>query len=280
MSFKFASIKPISDEILHLQKRVNELTASLEPYKECEDRAGSLLMEAEKLGFEMVEKGIPLNDVILWAEQIYLSATKAGKDSIPQNKSEQAQISIAEHTTAAAATEVTPENQVTEKKESRENIEAKGEKTPTPASMVEVSSFDLILTPYPDKEAATNEAKTKISPESMRELTRLLAKGDIVQVPNGNVGTVKAFGFSGIVIQLLSGDAEFSRKEIRWISTPQKTEGLVIEPAKKADVESSVEPQENAQKENHKFQCTFTFHRKPPILHRHGPRHLLYQRSF
>ncbi|RCJ41929.1 hypothetical protein A6769_38560 [Nostoc punctiforme NIES-2108] len=74
-TFQFSGTQAIASQIAQLQEQLNKLTASLEPYQECEQKAEELRQEVAQFGREMVDKGIPQNDILSWARSLYSAAS-------------------------------------------------------------------------------------------------------------------------------------------------------------------------------------------------------------
>jgi ribosomal protein L21E len=75
MTFQFSETARISEQIAQLQKQLEQLTASLQPYRECEQKAEELRLQVEEYGHEMTAKGIPQDDILNWAKSLYSAAS-------------------------------------------------------------------------------------------------------------------------------------------------------------------------------------------------------------
>ncbi len=75
MTFQFSQTQEIMHQIAQLQQQLNQLTASLAPYQECEQKAEDLRQQVAEYGHEMNAKGIPQDDILNWAKSLYSAVT-------------------------------------------------------------------------------------------------------------------------------------------------------------------------------------------------------------
>ncbi len=75
MPFQFSATSVIAEQIAHLQEQLNQLTASLKPYQECEQKAEDLRLEVLTHAANMREKGIQQDEVFRWAKSLYSAAS-------------------------------------------------------------------------------------------------------------------------------------------------------------------------------------------------------------
>lgn len=74
-AFQFSSTSAIASQIAQLQEQLNLLTATLKPRQECEQKAEELRREVAQHSSEMIERGIPQEDILRWGKAIYSAAT-------------------------------------------------------------------------------------------------------------------------------------------------------------------------------------------------------------
>jgi DNA (cytosine-5)-methyltransferase 1 len=104
MTFQFSGTQAIAEQISQLQEQLNQLTATLKPYQECEQKAEELRLQVAEYGNEMATKGISQDDILTWGNALYSAAS--GTEFIDNNSSviaAQNQV-IAELKTELAAT--------------------------------------------------------------------------------------------------------------------------------------------------------------------------------
>lgn len=77
MAFQFPQTEAIAQQIAQLQEQLNKLTASIEPYRECEQKANDLLQQVAEHAQMMRDKGIEERSLLDWANKIYSSITGA-----------------------------------------------------------------------------------------------------------------------------------------------------------------------------------------------------------
>jgi phage N-6-adenine-methyltransferase len=75
MTFQFSQTQAIMHQIAQLQQQLNQLTPSLAPYQECEQKAENLRQQVAEYGHEMNAKGIPQDDISNWAKSLYSAVT-------------------------------------------------------------------------------------------------------------------------------------------------------------------------------------------------------------
>ncbi|WP_292708567.1 DNA N-6-adenine-methyltransferase [Nostoc sp. NMS2] len=74
-TFQFSATSALAEQIAQLQQQLNQLTASLKPFQECEQKAEDLRRQVAEYGREMTSKGIPQDDVLKWAKSLYSAAS-------------------------------------------------------------------------------------------------------------------------------------------------------------------------------------------------------------
>ncbi|WP_292798890.1 helix-turn-helix domain-containing protein [Nostoc sp. NMS7] len=74
-TFQFSGTQQIANQIAQVQEQLNQLTTSLKPYQECEQKAEELRLTVAEYGREMTTKGIPQEDILNWAKSLYSSAS-------------------------------------------------------------------------------------------------------------------------------------------------------------------------------------------------------------
>lgn len=77
MTFKFPQTEAIAAQIAQLQEQLSQLSATLKPYKEFEDKANALLEEVNALAATMRDKGVGEKSLLEWANKLYFQATGA-----------------------------------------------------------------------------------------------------------------------------------------------------------------------------------------------------------
>jgi phage N-6-adenine-methyltransferase len=75
MTFQFSGTQAIAEQIAQLQEQLNQLTATLKPYQECEQKAEEMRREVANYGREMISKTIPQEDIFNWAKSLYSAAS-------------------------------------------------------------------------------------------------------------------------------------------------------------------------------------------------------------
>ncbi|MEH2138587.1 DNA cytosine methyltransferase [Nostoc sp.] len=75
MAFQFSGTGAIASQIAQLQEQLNQLTASLKPYQECEQKAEELRSTVAEYGRVMMSKGISQSDISIWGKSLYSSAS-------------------------------------------------------------------------------------------------------------------------------------------------------------------------------------------------------------
>ena len=75
MTFQFSGTSAIAEQIAQLQEQLNQLTASLKPYQQCQEKAEELRLKVAEYGHEMSETGIPQDDILGWARALYSAAS-------------------------------------------------------------------------------------------------------------------------------------------------------------------------------------------------------------
>ena len=71
MTFQFPQTQAIATELTQLQERINQLTATLQPYKEFEDRCNDLLDQVNEHAHLMRCKNIDEQAITQWANSLY-----------------------------------------------------------------------------------------------------------------------------------------------------------------------------------------------------------------
>ncbi len=74
-TFQFSETARIAEQITQLQKQLEQLTASLKPYQEYEQKAEELRLEVAAHGTLMEGKGISRNGLMNWAKSLYNAAS-------------------------------------------------------------------------------------------------------------------------------------------------------------------------------------------------------------
>lgn len=69
--FEFPQTQDICQQIAQMQEQLKQLTASLQPYKELEDKANDLLIQVAAHAQLMREQGVEERSLVNWASQIY-----------------------------------------------------------------------------------------------------------------------------------------------------------------------------------------------------------------
>ncbi|MCC5618110.1 hypothetical protein LC605_24095 [Nostoc sp. CHAB 5836] len=317
MKFQFSATHAIAEQIAQLQEQLNQLTATLKPYQECEQKAEELRREVAEYGCEMTGK-IPQDEILNWAKSLYSAASgvqfvegdsgviAAQNEAIStmgyanaQLRAELAAAQKCEEKANAQRNEalmqlagiaderdkaldkiaditedrsrVTRRLQTTQDRHAQVLQELKDLKEQTDVATIEVlqkENISLIsqiqsleiLTDDMDAQLAEQqlmpevealkqenyelmEANKKLQiqredllniyTEDTRELvqisdvqqacTKILAKGDIVQTPDNLVGTITGYAYANVIVKLVNGEYQFQRNQLKWISTPEKS---------------------------------------------------------
>lgn len=85
-TFQFSQTEQISNQIAQLQEQLNQLTASLQPYRECEEKAEQIRQGVAEWSSEMASRGIVQNDIFKWAKALYSAG--CGKEFVEGDNSE------------------------------------------------------------------------------------------------------------------------------------------------------------------------------------------------
>jgi len=73
MTFQFSQTE-IANQIAQLQEQLNQLTATLQQYRECEEKAEKMRLGVAEWGAEMISRGINQIDLLKWAKSLYSAA--------------------------------------------------------------------------------------------------------------------------------------------------------------------------------------------------------------
>ncbi|MHC5939563.1 hypothetical protein, partial [Nostoc sp.] len=74
-TFQFSGTSAIAGQIAQLQEQLNALTTSFRSHQECEQKAEELRLTVAEYGREMMNKGIPHDDLLNWAKSLYSAAS-------------------------------------------------------------------------------------------------------------------------------------------------------------------------------------------------------------
>ena len=97
--FNFPQTQDICQQIAQMQQQLKQLTDSLQPFKELEDKANEILVEATEHAQLMREKGVEERSLTDWANQIY---SAIGGEAIAQSDSEAVKVLQAENASLIA----------------------------------------------------------------------------------------------------------------------------------------------------------------------------------
>ncbi|OKH14819.1 hypothetical protein NIES592_08050 [Fischerella major NIES-592] len=251
-TFQFSETARISEQIAQLQKQLDQLTASLQPYRECEQKAEELRLQVAEYGHEMTAKGIPQNDILTWAKSLYSAAS--GTEFVVGDSSTiaaQNQV-IAELKTELTTAQKRYNRLLAERQEAMTVLEnATAQRDKALAKITSMTAGQLrvaqklkslrderqqlieanasLLQRIQELEAlsALNENVQQENEQvgegfSQQAYTKILSKDDIVQTDMGEVGTVNGFAYGNIIVKLVNGEFNFKREQLKWISTPSK----------------------------------------------------------
>ena len=97
--FNFPQTQDICQQIAQMQEQLKQLTDSLQPFKELEDKANEILIEATEHAQLMREKGVEERSLTDWANQIY---SAIGGEAVAQSDSEAVKVLQAENASLIA----------------------------------------------------------------------------------------------------------------------------------------------------------------------------------
>jgi phage N-6-adenine-methyltransferase len=292
-TFQFSETARISEQIAQLQKQLDQLTASLQPYRECEQKAEELRLQVAEYVHEMTAKGIPQNDILTWAKSLYSAASctdfvigdsgaiAAQNQVIAELKTELASAkkrldqalvdrmeatALLENTTAqrdkalARITSMTAgQLRVAQKlkslRDERQQMiegnacllqriqeleqELANFQAQTDTATIEILQKEnaYLITKIQKLEAIQSEKmgggsqfpehieafsklneKELLTSDIQQAYIKILSKDDIVQTPDGEVGTVTGFAYGNVIVKLVNGEFNFRRDQLKWIS--------------------------------------------------------------
>jgi site-specific DNA-cytosine methylase len=206
--FKFPQTEAIASQIAQIQEQLNQLTSSLQPYKECEETANSLLNQVAAHAELMREKGIEKRSLIGWADKIYEAITGETVSSL-RAKNKELEALTDDMDAQLAEQQLMPEVEAL-----RQEVE-------------ELKSSNKVLSEEhgkAKKQLATYKKKAQESDRHLENIARLEKQlqeingqpvikfkiGDAVETDTGEPGEVTGFAYGNVIVRLTNGEFQFS----------------------------------------------------------------------
>ncbi len=202
MTFQFSQTQAITEQIAQLQEQLNQLTASIEPYRECEQKANDLLEQVAEHAQVMREKGVDERSLFDWSSRICFQITGT---ELEQRDSEATKVLQTENASLVEKIELLQQ----------ENHQLKGQ-------------LELIRQDNKGFLSRIQQLESQGNPEPA-ENKALLTVGAIVQRADGQVGNVDYIPepYKGIVsVNFLDGRFNYHADELKIISQGEEVEEI------------------------------------------------------